>query len=216
MGKGRRALGRLNNECVMERNMVVVLTHPFGFFWFFFFFLAHHLFCFVLYCRLARVGCVRCLCPTLRDLEQQGRRRAYVDVTKSNKVTHPPRKMREPGPPPPRPGFHPPGQEPGQWATERMPMIWNTMGYHTSTLGDDVMFEHQGPQWIPAPPVTPPAVWKAQRDNAPLPILCALSRPSLLYSFPRPPPTPFSHFSHLHPPLLPRFGAGYFIEGMHI
>jgi hypothetical protein len=37
-------------------------------------------------------------------------------------------------------------------------MIWNTMGYHAATLGHDVMFEHQGPQWIPPPPVTPPAV----------------------------------------------------------
>jgi hypothetical protein len=45
--------------------------------------------------------------------------------------------------------------------------IWNTMGYHTSTLGHDVMFTHQGPQWIPPPPVTPPAVGAVSQPSHP-------------------------------------------------
>ena len=96
--------------------------------------------------------------PIHGDLAQQGKPRTWTNPAKSNKTIHPPRKMREPGPPPPRPGFHPPGQQPGHWAHERSPMIWNTMGYHAATLGHDVMYEHQGPQWIPPPPVTPPEV----------------------------------------------------------
>lgn len=36
-------------------------------------------------------------------------------------------------------------------------MIWNTMGYHACTLGHDVMYAHQGPQYVRRPPLTPPA-----------------------------------------------------------
>lgn len=100
---------------------------------------------------------------TQRDLQRQGKPRTWVNPAKVEKTIHPPRKVREPGPPAPVRGFHPPGQQPGHWATERSPVIWNTMGYHTSTLSHDVLFEHQGPQWIPPPPVTPPVVWGLEK-----------------------------------------------------
>lgn len=100
--------------------------------------------------------------PVDGDLQAQGKPRKWVNPAKSNKTVHPPRRTREPGPAPKRPGFHPPGQEPAHWATERSPMIWNTLGYHASTLGHDVMYAHQGPQWVKPSPMTPPAVGRSE------------------------------------------------------